>query len=112
MSMIKSAEKWEGFFLPKGRFPTKIERLKSVYKQSRKEQVLCIILESLILRKCFIRIIPLISHGRTYLWIMIGHIYTYVKALNEFSIPVKQKFYKICVNQLTNKTLFQQSKWA
>lgn len=104
--MIKSAEKWEGFFLPKGRFPTKIERLKSVYKQSRKEQVLCIILESLILRKCFIRIIPLISHGRTYLWIMIGHIYTYVKALNEFSIPVKQKFYKICVNQLTNKTLF------
>lgn len=110
--MIKSAEKWEFFFLPKGRFPTKIERLKSVYKQSRKEQVLCIILESLILRKCFIRIIPLISHGRTYLWIMIGHIYTYVKALNEFSIPVKQKFYKICVNQLTNKTLFQQSKWA
>lgn len=110
--MIKSAEKWEGFFLPKGRFPTKIERLKSVYKQSRKEQVLCIILESLILRKCFIRIIPLISHGRTYLWIMIGHIYTYVKALNKFSIPVKQKFYKICVNQLTNKTLFQQSKWA
>lgn len=109
--MIKSAEKRE-VFLPKGRFPTKIERLKSVYKQSRKEQVLCIILESLILRKCFIRIIPLISHGRTYLWIMIGHIYTYVKALNEFSIPVKQKFYKICVNQLTNKTLFQQSKWA
>lgn len=95
-----------GFFLPKGRFPTKIERLKSVYKQKRKVQVLCIILESLFLRKLFILIIPLISHGRTYLWIMIRHINTYVKAFNQFSIPVKQKFYQICVNQLTNKTLF------
>lgn len=103
--MMKSAEKRE-FFLPKGRFPTKIERLKSVYKQKRKVHVLCIILESLFLHKLFILIIPLISHGRTYLWIMIRHINTYVKAFNQFSIPVKQKFYQICVNQFTNKTLF------